>query len=172
LIRQIQAADGPLLAGICARLSPTPRWRRFLAAKSELSSAELRYLTNLNHHDHEALAALDLGGHGIGVARYIRQPADPHAAEIAVTVVDTWHRRGLGTEPLARLAARARHEGISYFAALASADNVAMAALLATTRAEIIRREAGTVEYEITLAPTDARHVSRAGERDPDVHAV
>jgi DMSO/TMAO reductase YedYZ molybdopterin-dependent catalytic subunit/RimJ/RimL family protein N-acetyltransferase len=172
LIRQLQAADGPLVAGICARLSAISRWRRFLAAKRELSPAEVRYLTNLDHHDHEALAALDLRGHGVGVARYIRLPGDPHTAEIAVTVVDTWHRRGLGTELLAQLAARARHAGISRFTALTSADNVAMAALLATMRAEVINREHGTAEYEITLTATDARPVGRAAERDPDVPTV
>lgn len=54
----------------------------------------LRYLTDIDHHDHEALVALDLGGRGVGVARYIRHPADPQAAEPAVAIVDDWHRRG------------------------------------------------------------------------------
>ena len=37
-------------------------------------------------------------GRGVGVARYIRDAHDQHAAEIAVTTVDDWQGRGLGTE--------------------------------------------------------------------------
>jgi hypothetical protein len=37
-------------------------------------------------------------GRGVGVARYLRDAHDPHAAEIAVTTVDDWQGRGLGTE--------------------------------------------------------------------------
>ena len=147
LIRPIQATDKPLVAGIFAGLSDTSRWMRFLAAKAALSPAELRYLTDIDHHDHEALAAIAPGGHGLGVARYIRHAGDPQAAEIAIAVVDTWHRRGLGTQ----LSGRARRAGIDRFTALASADNAAVAALLRTIGAEPVRQEAGTVEYQITL---------------------
>jgi DNA-binding CsgD family transcriptional regulator len=34
---------------------------RFLAAKKHLTEAELRYLTDIDHHDHEALAVFDPG---------------------------------------------------------------------------------------------------------------
>jgi hypothetical protein len=38
----------------------------------------VRYLTEIDHHDHEAIAALDANtGEGIGVARYVRNPARP-----------------------------------------------------------------------------------------------
>jgi len=154
LIRQLQATDATLLAGIFTRLSPASRWMRFLAAKNHLTEAELRYLTNIDHHDHEALTALDHPGRqGVGVARYIRHPGDPRAAEIAITVIDDWHRRGLGTQLVTQLADRARHAGITRFTALASADNAAISGLLRSIRAEVVRNQAGTVEYQITLAP-------------------
>ena len=151
LIRPIQATDEPLVAGIFAGLSDTSRWMRFLAAKAALSPAELRYLTDIDHHDHEALTAIASGGHGLGVARYIRHADDPQAAEIAIAVVDTWHRRGLGTQLLRQLSDRALRARIDRFTALASADNAAVAALLRTIGAEPVRQEAGTVEYQITL---------------------
>ena len=154
VIRQVSRDDAPLLADGFARLSPQSRRLRFLYRKDELTPAELRYLTDIDHHDHEALGALDHpGGRGIGVARYVRDTADPHAAEIAVTIVDDWQGRGLGTELLARLSGRARAEGIRRFTALVSADNTAMAALLRRASADPIHREHGTVEYEIPLAP-------------------
>jgi RimJ/RimL family protein N-acetyltransferase len=151
-IRPVRSADAPLLADGFARLSAASRRMRFLGVKKELSTADLRYFTDVDHHDHEALAALDqASGHGVGIARYIRDAGDPQAAEIAVTIVDDWHGRGLGTELLARLSDRARSEGIRRFTALADAGNVAVAALLRSAGARLVRRGPGTVEYEITL---------------------
>jgi RimJ/RimL family protein N-acetyltransferase len=152
LIRQVHSADAPLLADGFARLSPHSRQMRFLTTKSELSPAELRYFTDIDHHDHEALGALNQAdGRGVGIARYIRHADDPHAAEIAVTIVDDWHGRGLGTELLTRLSGRARSAGIHRFTALVAEDNTAMAGLLRTMGASLTGRSPGTVEYEITL---------------------
>src|SRR5215467_7761995 len=154
LIRQVQNTDAPLLADGFARLSPQSRQMRFLTRKKELSRAELRYFTDVDHHDHEALGALNhADGRGVGIARYIRHTEDPQAAEIAVTIVDDWQGRGLGTELLARLTARARSEGIHRFTALVAEDNVAMAGLLRNMHACLAGRSPGTVEYEITLTP-------------------
>ena len=154
LIRQVQPADGPLLADGFARLSGESRRMRFLARKDRLSAAELRYFTDLDHRDHEALGALDQAdGRGVGVARYVRDAEDPRAAEIAVTIVDDWQGRGLGAELLARLSDRARSEGICRFSALVAEDNRAMAGLLRTMSASLVGRGPGTVEYEITLMP-------------------
>jgi RimJ/RimL family protein N-acetyltransferase len=152
LIRQVRSTDAPLLADGFARLSTASRQMRFLGVKKELSAAELRYLTDVDHHDHEALVALDAAdGRGVGIARYIRDAGDPQAAEIAVTIVDDWQGRGLGTELLARLSGRACQEGIRRFTALAAAENVAVATGLRNAGAHLVRRGRGTVEYEITL---------------------
>jgi len=154
LIRQVQPADAPVLADGFARLSPQSRQMRFLTRKKELSAAELRYFTDVDHHNHEALGALThADGRGVGIARYIRDAEDPHAAEIAVTIVDDWQGRGLGTELLARLSDRARSEGICRFTALVADDNMAMAGLLRNISANVVGRGPGTVEYEITLMP-------------------
>jgi RimJ/RimL family protein N-acetyltransferase len=137
---------------------------RFLTRKKQLSTAELRYLTEVDHHDHEALVALDQGeGRGVGIARYIRHADDPHAAEIAVTVVDDWHGRGLGTELVTRLSGRASHEGIHRFTALVAEDNLAVARMLRNTSASLAGRGPGTVEYEITLTRPGNRTTPAAG---------
>jgi hypothetical protein len=82
LIRQVQSTDAPLLADGFARLSPQSRQMRFLTRKKELSRAELRYFTDVDHHGHEALGALNhADGRGVGIARYIRHAEDPQAAE-------------------------------------------------------------------------------------------
>jgi RimJ/RimL family protein N-acetyltransferase len=162
LIRPVRSTDAPLLADGFTRLSATSRWMRFLTPKKELSPAELRYLTDLDHHDHEALGALDHGnGRGVGIARYIRHAGDRNAADIAVTIVDDWQGRGLGTELLARLSDRARQEGIHRFTALVAAENVAVARLLRNMCARLTGRESNTLEYEIALVPSDERDGDR-----------
>jgi RimJ/RimL family protein N-acetyltransferase len=172
LIRPVQGTDAGLLADGFARFSARSRQMRFLTVKTELSPAELRYFTQIDHHDHEALGAVDCAnGRGVGVARYVRSTGDSQAPEIAVTVVDEWQGRGLGTELVAQLSERAREEGIRRFAALVAGDNVAMAGLARTIGADLVRRESATVIYEIPLVPreepdyTDAEqveHVRRA----------
>jgi len=155
-IRQVRPADAALLADGFARLSVQSRWLRFLTSKSELSPAELRYFTELDHHNHEALAAVDASdGRGLGVARFIRLTEHPDTAEVAVTVVDDWQGRGLGTELLIRLTDRARQEGIRRFTAMVATDNEAVLGLLQDINADVTvtHRGAGTVEYELTLAP-------------------
>jgi RimJ/RimL family protein N-acetyltransferase len=156
LIRQVRRTDAPLLADGFARLSARSRRMRFLSTKTTLSASELRYFTDVDHHDHEALGALSpADGRGVGIARYIRDPADPEAAEIAVTIADDWQGRGLGTELLVRLSDRARQAGIGRFTATVSADNVAMPRLLWKMGAELTGRSRGTVDYEVALAPAD-----------------
>lgn len=154
LVRPVQATDVPLLIDGFARLSLNSRRMRFLAGKNALSAKELKYFTDIDHRDHEALGALDaVTGYGVGVARYIRDTDDVHCAEVAITVVDQWQGRGLGLELMARLARRAQHEGIARFSALVAADNAAVRALLRRMDAdvELISYDSGAVQYEIYL---------------------
>ena len=156
LIRAVEPTDARLLDDGFARLSAQSRQLRFLTGKPSLTSAEVHYFTEVDHHGHEALGAVDPGdGAGLGIARYIRRAEDPNGAEVAVTVTDAWQRRGLATELLRRLADRARQEGIHYFTALIADDNTAVDGMLDHSRGDVsvTHRESGTVEYEITLPP-------------------
>jgi RimJ/RimL family protein N-acetyltransferase len=156
LIRPVRSADAELLAEGFERLSARSRRMRFLTIKKQLSRTELRYLTDIDHHDHEALGALSLGdGRGVGVIRYIRDAHDPDAAEIALTIVDEWQGRGLGTELLARLTSRARAEGVRRFTALVAEDNAAMISLLRRAGARRVHDGYGTLSFEITLEPPE-----------------
>ena len=156
LIRPVRGTDAPLLADGFARLSARSRQMRFLTVKQELSPAELRYFTEIDHHDHEALGAVDrANGRGVGVARYVRSAEDAQSAELAVTVVDEWQSCGLGTELVAQLAERAREEGIRRFTALVAADNVAVAGLARSVGADLVSRDSATVVYEVPLVPRD-----------------
>ena len=113
-VRQLRREDAPALAAAVERLSALSRYRRFHSAVPRLTDQMINYLTDIDHHDHEALVAVlpGTGGTIIGVARYIRDPAHPDTAEVAVVVADSWQRRGLGTLLLRRLARRASEVGI------------------------------------------------------------
>jgi RimJ/RimL family protein N-acetyltransferase len=158
LIRPVRGADAALLADGFARLSERSRWQRFLGRKNTLTDADLRYFTGVDHHDHEALAAIDhVRGGGVGIARYVRDRENPAAAEIAVTIADDWQGRGLGTELLARLSERARQEGIPRFTAVVAADNAAAAGLLRSSGAILVKRGSGVAEYKIELTAARAQ---------------
>jgi RimJ/RimL family protein N-acetyltransferase len=157
-VRQLSGTDVELLADGFARLSAQSRQFRYLTGKPRLSPAELRYFTAIDHHDHEALVALSLDGSGVGVARYVRYAKDPEAADVAVTVVDEWHGRGVGTELMTRLIDRAVTEGIRRFTASIAADNIAVLRLLRNISVDyvLVGYDDGIVEYEIMLpSPRD-----------------
>jgi hypothetical protein len=72
-VRQGRSSDRQLLLRGFERLSPESRYRRFLAPIPELSEKMVHYLTEIDHHNHEAIIAVDEEtGEGIGVARYVR----------------------------------------------------------------------------------------------------
>ncbi|HET6877827.1 MAG TPA: GNAT family N-acetyltransferase [Jatrophihabitans sp.] len=165
LIRPVRPSDAELLAEGFTRLSPESRRFRFLAGKPQLSADELRRLTDVDHRDHEAVGALDpRDGRGVGVARFVRCADDPAAAEVAVTVVDAWHGRGVGTALMRRLVARANEEGITRFVALIAADNYAVLALLRSVGGEmrLTEHDGQTLELSVELAPSAAAPGGRA----------
>src|SRR3954464_14349643 len=155
LIRPIRAEDRDELAAGMERLSPESRYRRFFTPTAGLSAAALDYLTEVDHHDHEALVAVEPAtGHGIGVARFVRSPEDRERAEVAVAVADSWHNRGVATALLARLAERAREEGVRRFSAEILADNRPMLELIEELGDVTARRlDQGSVEVEVELPP-------------------
>ena len=156
-IRPIAADDHERLRASHARLSPESRYRRFLATKPELTSDDARYLVEIDGSDHFALVATLPGEPDepiVAVARYIRLPADPCAAEFAVVVGDDYQRQGLADELMTRLARAAAARGVKRFRATMLADNVAIQRVTAKLAAgPLKRRLLGSLsEVEIELA--------------------
>jgi RimJ/RimL family protein N-acetyltransferase len=126
LIRKIRPGDRRFLAAGLRNLSALSVHRRFLGPKPRFSDRELRYLTEVDGHDHVAIVAespTQPVRHLIGVARFVRSPADPKVAEAAIVVNDPWQGRGLGSLLARELAARARGLGIKRFTATMASDN-------------------------------------------------
>jgi RimJ/RimL family protein N-acetyltransferase len=121
-IRPVNPDDKAAIVSGFEKLSPESRYRRFFSPLDRLSDRDLTYLTEVDHHDHEALIAHSEPGEPLGVARYVRGN-DPHKAEVAVVVVDDWQGRGVATALLHRLADRAREEDVQVFTATILTDN-------------------------------------------------
>jgi RimJ/RimL family protein N-acetyltransferase len=154
LVRALRPDDGPGLAEAFEQLSETSRYRRFFTAKPQLSEQTLAFLTDVDHHDHEALVAVAPdSGQLVGVARFIRIPGEPDLAEVAVTVTDSWQRRGLGTALLRELAQRAAEEGIRHLAADMLAENQPMLTLARRLGDAEITCHGSTVSARIDLTP-------------------
>lgn len=154
VVRPIGPADGTLLLDGFARLSDESRRLRFLGGKSTLTARDVRYFTEVDHRRHEALVALDLAGRGVGVARFVQHGGRSRAAEVAMVVVDEWHRRGVGRQLLARLARRADEEGVSCFSAMIADDNIAVVGLLraAGARMAVTSVSEGAVRFTVPVA--------------------
>jgi GNAT superfamily N-acetyltransferase len=152
-IRPIQPSDKASLADAVEESSHEAIYRRFLSSHGRLTASELRYLTEVDHSDHEALMAVDrASGRGVGVARYVRDKERPECAEIAVSVLEAWQGRGVGKALLLHLASRAREEGISCFTALMLANNTPMRRLCAELGPpRVLSTEAGAVELAVDL---------------------
>jgi GNAT superfamily N-acetyltransferase len=152
-IRPIEPADKEALLRGYARLSERSRYRRFLAPHGTLRPEELRYFTEVDHHDHEALVAIDpVSEEGVGVARYVRSDEEPTAAELAVAVLDDWQGHGVGSRLVAALAKRARSEGITSFTGLLLAENEEMLGLMRELGdVRVLESGLGTVNVAVDL---------------------
>jgi len=124
-IRPIRADDKARLAAGHARLSPESQRRRYLAAKPRLTAADLRYLTEIDGHDHVALVAVlaERPELIVAVGRFVRLAGDPEAAEFAIVVGDELQGQGLGGHLAELLAERAVAEGVKRFTATTETDN-------------------------------------------------
>lgn len=176
MIRPIGPDDKERLLGAFDRSSPESRYRRFFSPTPRLSAAQLRYLTEVDHHSHEALQAVDpRTEEGLGVARFVRSPDDPSVAEVAVAVVDDWQGRGLASTLLRDLATRARKEGIERFSASVLAGNDPIMKLFrGFGDVQAIGRDQGVVEVVMDLPeegiPEPLRHTVGAVARGDIQH--
>jgi RimJ/RimL family protein N-acetyltransferase len=152
-IRPIEPGDAPAVRAGFEHLADVSRYRRFLTSIEHLSREQLHYLTRVDHHHHEALAALDAAsGEGIGIARYMGDPKDARQAEAVVVVADDWTGRGVGSALAERLAARARAEGFERVTArLLIADHVGRRLLERVAEPIAERRDGGTVRLTARL---------------------
>jgi GNAT superfamily N-acetyltransferase len=127
IVRPIEKTDRELERQFIEGLSPASRHFRFLGTFKVPSEALLTKLTDIDSSVDCALIALtcdEMVQREVGVGRFCRQ-ADG-TAEVAVTVADDWHHKGLGTLLMRSLMDIARDRGITTLYSMDSADNSEM----------------------------------------------
>jgi GNAT superfamily N-acetyltransferase len=180
--RRVRPDDKERLQKGLALLSPKSRYLRFFGSVDHFTSDQLRYLTEVDFRDHFAWMATlpDLpGAPGVGIARWVRLRDEPSEAEAAVTVIDEYQHRGIGTALLWLLARSAIERGVEAFRVAVLGENRPMLDLLGALGARRGRWESGVVEFVVPLTGHDpvaeppARLVLRAvaaahGNESPD----
>jgi RimJ/RimL family protein N-acetyltransferase len=151
-VRPLGPDDREPLAAAFEALSPESRYQRFLGPKPRLSARELTALTDLDHLDRDALAAFEAGsGRLVAVARYAVHPDGHDRADIAVTVLDDWQGRGLGTMLARAIVHRAESSGIARLTATTFADNARCRALLGRLGFHPVGRDGAVIEFGLDL---------------------
>jgi RimJ/RimL family protein N-acetyltransferase len=160
-IRPLGAKDRHALAEAFSRLSAETRRRRFGEVANQLTERDLDRLTDIDHHEHEALAALDTTtGRIVGVARYIALPNDPGAAEVAIEVDDARQGRGIGRELMSELVDRARDEGIDRLVAYVSSDNLPVRSWIARSGGSVRGSAGDAAVYSIPIDHDEPERVA------------
>ncbi len=152
-VRAISARDKDALSAALTRLSPASVHSRFLGSKSRFSASELRYLTEVDGHDHVALVAeLDTEpGAIVAVGRWVRLPETPDTAEFAIVVGDPLQGQGLGSILADDLAAIAKAHGITRFTATSLSENAAVAAIMTRLSDHLERHHSGPGVSELSV---------------------
>lgn len=159
LIRMVDPDDREQFVDGFAQLSTRSRYLRFHAAVEELDDRQLDYLTRVDQINHVAWVAIDVDRPehpGIGVARFVRLADEPTVAEAAVTVLDAYQGRGLGTLLLRVLAREAVDRGITTFRAYVLGGNRAMVSVLEALGPTSVERQQGVYEIDVALPARDS----------------
>lgn len=154
LVREVRPEDRSLVEVGLDHVSRETLYFRFLASVSRLSDAQLAHFTRENTRDHIAIGAVSSGTEQLeplGIARFVRLPDNPNAAEFAVTVVDDHQGKGLGTLLLGVLAKLACAVGVTRFFGLVHAENGAMLHLLDQLGGTVHRREGAEIGITVPL---------------------
>jgi len=136
LLRPIRPEDAEAERRFVGRLSPQTLYMRLHAPVRELSLEQLIRFTQIDYDREMAFVAVQVdaadGASEIrAVARYARM-ADGERAEFAVTVEDSWQRRGLGQVMMDALEKCARARGLGQMVGYVLSENDSMRRFMMT----------------------------------------
>jgi acetyl coenzyme A synthetase (ADP forming)-like protein len=163
-LRPVRPGDAEPLRELYDRLSPESRYRRFFGVVPKLDDERLAFLAGADQEEHVALVA-ESRGRLVADARYIRE-GKGESAEVAFTVDDRLHGRGLATRLLERLVEIARSSGIEIFTADVLGSNRDMLDVFEQSGYHVAAKvEMGVSHVRIDLASsqaTEERHWQRS----------
>jgi GNAT superfamily N-acetyltransferase len=127
-VRAAYPSDAGRVQDYVRSLLPSSRYDRFLAPLNELSPGELARVGGDGEAQATLIAEMKIAGARIiiGEARYA---ADGDACEIALSVAEAWHGRGVGTLLMDVLECRARSLGAGRLVGDVLRSNAAMRTL-------------------------------------------
>lgn len=126
VIRPIRPEDANLEQDFVVNLSPESKYFRFMQSLERLTPMMLARFTQIDYDREMALIAVindeTENAQFIGVCRYVTNP-DRESCEFALTVTDTWQRRGIGRELMQRTMNIARDRGLEVMTGEVLANN-------------------------------------------------
>ncbi len=133
------------------KLSQRSVYHRFMGYIKELSNEQLDALTNLDNINRVAWVSYSVKKgvpYGIGIGRFSRSASTPNEAEIALTVIDEFQNKGVGTILFSILYYLGGQMGISTFTGIILASNLPLILRFQDMGAMMCRY---TNEYEMRL---------------------
>ena len=98
-VRPISPSDKELLQRGFGELSERSQYLRFFNVNNKLSDAHLEYLTEVDGIQNVAWGILDESGKEpipVGVGRFVKLKDEQGVAEVAITIIDSYQKKGLG----------------------------------------------------------------------------
>jgi GNAT superfamily N-acetyltransferase len=145
----LRRGERAAVAEVFDGLGERSRRLRFAGPKPRLTERELEHLVDVDGDHHMALVARDETG-AVGIARWVRDPVDRTAAEIAFAVVDRVQREGVGSQLVAELRRRALRAGIARLhGSVAFGNEPALALLRRLGRIQSFTYDTGYVDVVV-----------------------
>ena len=164
-IRAARPEDFDTVRDMHAKMSPDNLYLRFFSMSPAAAEQEARRLCREPGPDHAALLAV-LDGEVAGCGTYERAGAGSRSAEIALTVADDLHNRGIGMLLLEHLVSLARGRGFRAFTAETLSENAAMLRVFADAGLQVQRSLADGV-YDLRFPlPADEADAALGTYRD------
>ena len=138
-------------------LSKNSRYLRFHSPVRRLTDAQLIHLTDIDSVNRAIVAAhIDEGDHqrGVGLARYARLE-ERSTAEFAVTVLDAYQGKGIGSSLLEHLRHVAFGNGIDILQGFVLRNNYLMIHILEGLNASRRLEADGSLRYDLETSPPD-----------------
>ncbi|MFW9799710.1 MAG: GNAT family N-acetyltransferase [Candidatus Thorarchaeota archaeon] len=155
LIRLYQPSDISEVQLGLEKLSDMSLQLRFMTSLRNLPDDQLKKLKRIDHEHHIAICAFDTSQDpmiGVGIARYVRVEKEPHIAEAAITVIDEYQNRGLGTELLYQLGKIGLEKGIHFLRAHVLSNNTPIITIAKRAGAKITHYEGSVLQIDIPVS--------------------
>jgi len=151
--RPVKITDEPLLKEFFYSLSPQTMFRRFISTRRDMPHERLQEFVVVNYTEEVSIQAVilsDAKEEIVGIGRFYLD-VNTHTAEVAFTVKDAFHNRGIGTELLAYLIYLAKKRGLIGFVAELLTENKPMFNILNKAGFKLVRVENNMYFMKLTF---------------------